>query len=79
MGRLTLSDGSSWPRPAIESDDEYGTGHKLRYTPASNLTASDLMEAASIIDSYNYLVVESTREKRDLVCREIREQLKEQS
>lgn len=76
MTRLTLSDGSSWPRPPLESDDEYGVENRLRYTPISNLTAEDLMEAASIVSAYNYLVLGSTREKRDLVCREIREQLK---
>ena len=67
--RVNVSDGSSWPRPALESDEEYGVGHKLRYgTP----TRGDLLMASSIIDAYGYLVMVSTREKRDLVCREIR-------
>ena len=66
---VEVSDGSSWPRPALESDEEYGIGHKLRYgTP----TESDLLVAASVIDAYGYLIMASTREKRDLVCREIR-------
>lgn len=67
--QVILSDGSSWPRPALESDEEYGVGHTLRY---GSPTRSDLLVAASIIDAYGYLVMESTRDKRDLVCREIR-------
>ena len=66
---ITTSDGSSWPRPALESDEEYGIGHKLRY---GKPTRSDLLVAASIIDSYGYLVMQATQKKRDLVCREIR-------
>lgn len=67
--RIDLSDGSSWPRPALESDPEYGVGHTLRYgTP----TRGDLLRAAAIVDAYGYLVAESTKAKRDLVCREIR-------
>jgi hypothetical protein len=72
---VIVSDGSSWPRPALESDDEYGIGHLLRYgTP----TRSDLLVAASVIDAYGYLIMESTREKRDLVCREMRTAAKEE-
>lgn len=71
---IVLSDGSSWTLPAVESDDEYGVGHTLRYGTPSR---SDLLVAASIIDAYGYLLVQSTREKRDLVCREIRAQLNE--
>ena len=74
--RVKVSDGSSWPRPALESDDEYGVGYTLRYgTP----TRSDLLKAAEIIDAYSYLVAESTREKRDLVCREVRAALMRKS
>lgn len=69
MRVITLSDGSAWPRPALESDEVYGIGHRLRHGVLSD---DDLMEAAAIIDAYGYLVVESTRERRDFVCREIR-------
>lgn len=69
MTRIKVSDGSTWPRPALESDERHGVGHTLRYgTP----TREDLMEAAAICDAYGHLVAESTQAKRDLVCREIR-------
>ena len=74
MSSIKISDGSSFPRPALESDEDYGIGHKLRYgTP----TSSDLLVAASVIDAYGYLVVSSTRETRDRVCREIRAALRD--
>lgn len=79
MSRIKLSDGSSWPRPALETDVAYGIGHRLRYTPVENLRRGDLMEAASIIDAYSYIVAESTKAKRDLVCREIRAALGEEA
>ena len=67
--RIKVSDGSSWPRPALESDEHSGVGWVLRY---GKPTRADLRKAAAIIDAYGYLVAESTREKRDLVCREVR-------
>jgi len=71
-GRVQMSDGSSWPRPALESDERYGVGHILRYgTP----TRADLLAAASIIDAYGYLVAETTCRERDRVCREMRASL----
>jgi len=54
--RVELSDGSTWPRPALESDQEYGIGHRLRYAPMESLTRDDLLLAASVIDAYGYLV-----------------------
>lgn len=67
--RIKLSDGSSWPRPALESDAECGIGWALTYSTPSR---QQLLEAAAIVRAYEHLVAESTREKRDLVCREIR-------
>ena len=72
--RIKLSDGSSWPRPALETDEHYGVGHTLRY--ASDVTRQDLMAAAAICDAYGILVAESTQRQRDFVCREIRAALK---
>ena len=74
---ILIGDGSSWPRPAMEADEDYGIGHKLRYS--ATLTKSDRLVAASIIDAYGYLVAESTRAKRDLVCREIRAAMRERA
>lgn len=73
MPYITLSDGSAWPRPALESDPEYGLGHRLRYgTP----TRADILEAAAIINAYGHLVVEASRDRRNFVCREIRAALR---
>jgi hypothetical protein len=71
--RMKLSDGSSWPRPSLERDDEYGIAHRLIY---GNPTQADLVEAASIIGAYGYLVVDASRQKRDLVVREIKAALR---
>ena len=79
MSRIKLSDGSSWPRPALESDEEFSIEWKLRYRPLTLITPEERMEAASIIAAYNYLVAESTRTKRDLVCREIRQAMREEN
>lgn len=78
MSRIKISDGSTWPRPALESDDSTGLYWKLVRMPFEGLSQEDLTEAASIISAYGYLVAESTQEKRDLVCREIRQALREE-
>lgn len=77
MSRIAISDGSTWPRPAMEADENYGVGNRLRY--ARDLTQAERMEAASIIDAYGYLTVESTGKKLALVVREIRAALKRES
>lgn len=71
--RVQMSNGSSWPRPALETDERYGVGHTLRY---GNPSRTDLLEAAAIIDAYGALIAETTREQRDLVCREMRAELR---
>lgn len=78
MSRIKLKDGSSWPRPSLERDDEPGIGWRLRYLSPDKLTKADLMEAASIVDAYGVLVVESTRDVRNMVCREVRQALREE-
>ena len=78
MNRITVSDGSSWPRPHLESDEELGVEWKIRFAP-HRPTRSDLLEAAAIISAYEHLVLGSTRAKRDLVCRDIRTALREES
>ena len=71
MTYIKLSDGSSWPRPAIEGDENLSVEWKLRHAP-DRLTREDMLVAAEIISAYGYLTVDSPRPKRDLVCREIR-------
>ena len=70
MARRIKIEGGSWPRPALERDDEYGIGHRLRYAPASSLTRSDLLVAAEVIDAYGVLVTgtqgEATRVVRGM-------------
>lgn len=74
MARIKLSDGSSWPRPFLESDDRTPSW-AARYA-ADSLTRSEIMQMASMCDAYGYLVCETDRQKRDLVAREIRAALK---
>lgn len=77
MSRIKVSDGSTWPRPHVESDEEVGIEWKIRFAP-DQLTQSDLLGAAAIISAYEHLVLGSTRSKRDLVCRDIRATLREE-
>ena len=67
--RVTVSDGSTWPRPAINTDPHYGVSNRLRY---GKPTRADLLEAAEIADAYGHLVLEATQMKRGLVVRELR-------
>lgn len=69
---LALPEGSNWPRPAMERDEHYGIGHRLRY--ASEITMGDRLIAASIIDAYGYLIF-MPRRRRETVIREIRNAL----
>lgn len=71
--RVMVTDGSSWPTPDLATGETFGLGWVLRY---GEPTRTDLLKAAAIIDAYGYLVAESTREKRDLVCREVRAALR---
>jgi hypothetical protein len=70
MARFKVSDGSSWPLPqySLELD---ALGWRLVHRPDS-ITDADKRALASVLDAYEYLLVHSTREKRDLVCREAR-------
>ena len=78
MSRVKVSDGSSWPRPYVENEEDVGIEWKLRYAPRL-LTRSDFLEIASIISAYGHLVTTSTQANRNLVCRDIRAALKEES
>ena len=70
---IRFDDGSSWPRPALESDEEYGIGHRLRY--ARELTLSERMAAAEVVDAYGYLILEMTQGRRNEVCSQIKSSL----
>jgi hypothetical protein len=69
--RIAVPGGGVWVRPALESDDEYGLGWKLRYSP-DKISRADQITLAEIVDAYGYLLVETTQEQRDRACREIR-------
>jgi len=71
---LRLPDGSSWPRPDLETDDHVGISWKLRYAPAQ-LTNEDHLFLASIVDAYGHLLVETTAKRRNEVCTQARKLL----
>lgn len=73
---LRLSDGTTWPRPDLESDNDSGLAWRLTY---GEPTRTDLIRAASVIRAYSYLVTETTRARRDQVCRDVRAALAEES
>lgn len=75
VGRYTwirLSDGTMWPRPALERDEQFGVAWTLTHGAP---TRSDLIHAASIVNAYGYLLTMMTAERRALVVREIRASL----
>ena len=55
-------DGTTWPRPALESDEFYGPAHRATYSP-STLTQGDLTYLASVADAYGHLVTEPSAAK----------------
>jgi|TARA_R100000482_G_scaffold124710_1_gene78535 hypothetical protein len=69
--RIAIPGGGSWVRPALESDDEYGLGWKLRYSPDA-ISRADQIALAEIVDAYGYLLLKTTRDQRDRICRGIR-------
>jgi hypothetical protein len=75
---LRLGDGSTWPRPALESDPGVSVEWKLRHTPGA-LTREDRMFAASVLHAYNYLLCDMTQKRRNTICREIRQQLEQEN
>lgn len=77
--RLKLPDGSSWPRPALVTDEENGIEWRLRYAPLADLTREELLVVAEIVAAYGILTAESTKQRRDYVCHEIRKQLIEEA
>ena len=76
--RIKLSDGSSWPRPTLERDDEVSLEWKLRHQPQWPLNPNERMEAAGIIAAYNYLMAEADSSKVELVIQEVRQALREE-
>lgn len=73
--RIALAEGGIWVRPALESDEECGLGWKLRYAP-DRISRADQLTLAQIVDAYGYLLLETTRDQRDRICRGIREQMR---
>lgn len=74
---VRLSDGSTWPLPDVESDasERADVGWLLTYAP-DQMTRAEQLRAASIIRAYGFLLTETTRERRDLVTREVRASLR---
>lgn len=54
-GWLKVGNGSTWPCPALESDENFGPAHRAIYNPDS-LTRADLMYLASVAHAYGHLV-----------------------
>jgi len=73
---LKLTEGSTWPRPALESDESVGVEWKLRHAP-DTLTRADQLLAASVMSAYGYMIIDMTQKRRNAVCREIRQQLED--
>jgi len=64
--RMVMPDGSSWPKPDGPVDSLEWT---LRYgTP----TREDMLRAAGVVAAYSYLTLVSSRDAREMVCRELR-------
>lgn len=69
--RIAIPDGGVWVRPTLESDDRDALSWKLRYAPDS-ISRADQLTLAQIVDAYGYLLLETTSEQRDRICRDIR-------
>lgn len=70
--RIKLRSGGQVVRPSLESDDEYGIAHRLRYSPDS-ISRGDQLTLAEIVDTYGYLLIGANRAERDRICNEARE------
>lgn len=66
---LRLPDGSTWPRPALESDEYSGPAWRARYAP-DNLTRGDLLYLASVADAYGALIDTPAHARKLLVIRQ---------
>jgi hypothetical protein len=70
VSRAQLSDGTTWPLPDLDNDDR-PVSWLLTHAP-EQMTRAEQLRAASIIHAYGYLLTETTRERRDMVVREMR-------
>lgn len=68
---IRIPDGSTWPRPTLDTDDALGAEWAARHAP-DTVTREDLLWLTSVAHAYGHLLVESTQARRDQVCREIR-------
>ncbi|WP_336698203.1 hypothetical protein [Curtobacterium sp. USHLN213] len=69
---------SNWPRPEMERDEEVSVSWKLRYAPES-LTREEQLYAASVMNSYGYLLVDTTNARTAQVKREAKTWLREEA
>lgn len=59
MRYLKLADGTVFPRPPLESDDQHSAAWAAVYAPGS-LTREDMLWLASVAHAYTYLVENPT-------------------
>ena len=59
MRYLKLADGTVFPRPPLESDDQHSAAWAAVHAPGS-LTREDMLWLASVADAYAYLVENPT-------------------
>ena len=72
--RIRLDDGTLWPRPPLESDNEYGPTYLAIHNPDA-LTREDLSHLASMAEAYAVLVGEPwMRPKLPMIRRALRKE-----
>lgn len=72
---IRLDDRTTWPRPALESDEHYGPAHTALHFPG-DLTRGDLMYLASVAQAYGHLVATPSAAKAlPTLRRALREEL----
>ena len=60
---LKVENGTTWPRPSLESDEHFGPAHRATYSPDA-LTRGDLLYLASVAYAYGHLVTEPSAAKQ---------------
>jgi len=73
-GYLLLEDGSTFPRPAMESDEHHSPAHALNWYGAESLTREQGVWLASAADAYGYLIAnpEIARKKIPMIRRALK-------
>lgn len=74
---LQLTDGSTWPTPDLDAENEVTPAWRAIHNPLS-LERSDLLHLARISNAYSYLLA-LPRRQRDAKIRMIREALTQEN